>query len=43
MAEKSPPDVETLINKETLPVHPGCHNPRKVDHKKAVRFLYRAA
>ena len=38
MAEKSPPDVE-----EILPVRPGRHDPRKVDHKKAVSFLYRVA
>ena len=40
MAEKSPPDVEALISKEILPVRPGRHDPRKVDHKKAVSFLY---
>ena len=33
MAEKSPPDVEALINKEILPVRPGRHDPRKVDHQ----------
>ena len=43
MAEKSPPDVEALIRKEILPVRPGRHDPRKVDHKKAVSFLYRVA
>ena len=43
MAEKSPPDVEALIRKEILPVRPGRHDPRKVDHKKAVTFLYRVA
>lgn len=44
MAEKSPPDVEALISKEILPVRPGRHDPRKVDHKKkAVSFLYRVA
>ena len=41
MAEKSPPDVEA--SKEILPVRPGRHDPRKVDHKKAVSFLYRVA
>lgn len=43
VAEKSPPDVEALIKKEILPVRPGRHDPRKVDHKKAVSFLYRVA
>ena len=43
MAEKSPPDVEALINKEILPVRLGRHDPRKDDHKKAVSFLYRVA
>lgn len=43
MAEKSPPDVEALIGKEIFPVRPGRHDPRKVDHKKAVSFLYRVA
>lgn len=43
MAEKSPPDVEALIRKEIIPVRPGRHDPRKVDHKKAVSFLYRVA
>lgn len=42
-AEKSPPDVEALISKEILPVRPGRHDPRKVDHKKAISFLYRVA
>jgi len=41
MAEISPPDVEALISKEILPVRLGRHVPRKVDHKKAVSFLYR--
>ena len=43
MAEKSPPDVEALIRKEILPVRLERHDPRKVDHKKAVSFLYRVA
>lgn len=43
MAEKSPPDVEALISKEILPVRPDRHDPRKVDHKKAISFLYRVA
>ena len=43
MAEKSQPDVEALISKEILPVRPGRHDPRKVDHKKTVSFLYRVA
>lgn len=42
-AEKSPPDVEALISKEILPVRPERHNPRKIEHKKAVSFLYRVA
>ena len=33
MVEKSPPDVEALISKEILPVRPGRHDPRKVDHQ----------
>jgi len=43
MAEKSPPNVEVLISKEILPVRPRRHDPRKVDSKKAVSFLYRVA
>lgn len=43
MAENSPPDVETLFSKEILPVRPGRHNPRKIDHQKAFIFLYRAS
>ncbi len=43
MAEKSPPDVDELISKEILPIRPGRHDPRKVDPKKAVSFLYRVA
>lgn len=43
MAEKSQPDVEALISKEILPVRPGRHDPRKVNRKKAVSFLYRVA
>ena len=43
MAEKSSPDVEALICKEILPVRSGRHDPRKVDHKKTVSFLYRVA
>lgn len=43
MAEKSPPDVEALISKELLPVRPGRYDPRKVNHKKAVSFLYQVA
>jgi len=43
MAEQSPPNVEALISKEILPVRPGRHDPRKVDHKKVVSFLYRVA
>lgn len=43
MAENSPPNVEALISKEILPVRSGRHDPRKVDHKKSVSFLYRVA
>ena len=43
MAEKSSPDVEAVICKEILPVRSGRHDPRKVDHKKTVSFLYRVA
>lgn len=43
MAEESPPDVEALISKEVLPVRPGRHDPRKVDRKKPISFLYRIA
>lgn len=42
MTETSPPDVEALIRKEILPVRSGCNDSRKVNHKKAVSFLYRA-
>ncbi|SHJ58422.1 IS4 family transposase [Parasporobacterium paucivorans] len=40
---KVPPDVETLISKELLPVRPGRHDPRKVKPQSTVSFLYRAA
>ena len=39
----SPPDVETLIQKNLLPVRPGRSDPRKVKPKSAVSFLYRVA
>ena len=43
MAEKSPPDVETLIKKELLPVRPDRHYLRKVRSKGAVSFIYRVS
>ena len=39
----SPPDVETLIQKNLLPVRPRRSDPRKVKPKSAVSFLYRVA
>ena len=41
--EKAPPDVETLIRQELLPVKPGRSNPRKVRPTSHISFLYRAA
>lgn len=41
--EKSPPDVESLIRRELLPVRPGRSNPRKVRPTSHISFLYRAA
>ena len=38
-----PPDVETLIGRELLPVRPGRSYPRKVKFQSAVSFLYRIA
>lgn len=40
---KSPPDVESLIGRELLPVRPGRKDPRKVKPQATVSFLYRAA
>ena len=39
----APPDVETLISRELLPVRPGRTAPRKVKPQAAVSFLYRVA
>jgi hypothetical protein len=41
--EKAPPDVESLISRELLPVRPGRSDPRKVKFQSAVSFLYRVA
>lgn len=38
-----PPDIELLIQKNTLPVRPGRRDPRKVKTQKLVSFLYRVA
>jgi hypothetical protein len=38
-----PPDVETLIQKNLLPVRPGRSDPRKVKPRSVVSFLYRVA
>lgn len=39
----SPPDIELLIQRNTLPVRPGRKDPRKVKIQKVVSFLYRVA
>ena len=39
----APPDVESLISRELLPVRPGRSDPRKVRFQSAVSFLYRVA
>ena len=39
----SPPDVEALIHKNTLPVRPERQDTRKVRPKTAVSFVYRVA
>ncbi len=39
----APPDVESLISRELLPVRPGRTDPRKVKPQAAVSFLYRVA
>ena len=41
--EKAPPDVESLISRELLPVRPGRSDPRKIKSQSAVSFLYRVA
>ena len=39
----APPDAESLISRELLPVRPGRSDPRKVKFQSAVSFLYRVA
>jgi len=39
----SPPDVEALIRKNSLPIRDGRKDPRKVKAKAVVSFLYRVA
>lgn len=41
--EKVPPDIESLIRQELLPVRTGRSDPRKVKPKSAISFLYRKA
>ena len=41
--KEAPPDVESLISRELLPVRPGRSDPRKVKLQSAVSFLYRVA
>lgn len=41
--KEAPPDVESLIRRELLPVRPGRTDPRKVKPQAAVSFLYRVA
>ena len=41
--KRAPPDVESLISRELLPVRPGRSDPRKVKFQSAVSFLYRVA
>ena len=43
LQEKAPPDIESLISRELLPVRPGRSDPRKVKFQSAVSFLYRVA
>ena len=40
---KNPPDVETLIQKNILPVRPDRKDTRKITYKSAVSFIYRVA
>ena len=37
----SPPDLEALISKETLPLRPGRRDPRKVSAQSVISFNYR--
>jgi hypothetical protein len=39
----SPPDIELLINRNTLPVRLGRKGPRKVKAQTSISFLYRVA
>ena len=41
--DEHPPDVETLIQKNILPVRKGRKDPRKIRSKSSVSFLYRVA
>ena len=41
--KRAPPDVESLISRELLPVRPGRSDPRKVKPQATVSFLYRVA
>ena len=38
---KNPPDIESLIAKEILPIRPNRQNERKVKAKSPVSFNYR--
>jgi len=38
-----PPNVESLIIKELLPVRPNRHNPRQVKPRRSATFLYRVS
>lgn len=40
---QSPPDIELLIRRNTLPIRPGRKDPRKVKTQSAVSFIYRVA
>lgn len=41
--DTSPPDVEALIRKNILPIRPGRSDPRKVQNRSSVSFIYRLA
>lgn len=41
--QKNPPDVETLIQKNILPVRPDRKDTRKIKYKSAVSFIYRVS
>jgi len=43
MRKGAPPDVESIISRELLPVRPGRTDPRKVKPQAAVSFLYRVS